>query len=152
MLANKLKCPNFTSKDYCKTLKSFIKPTQTSTIPPLYQNDIYVSKKAEKSYLLNDYFAQQTLPDGSSSTLPDSTNIVGPFLNNIQFTPLEVQGVLETLELGKSAGPNNVNNRVLKELSVALSNPLCDLFHISMSKSHFPEIWKEAKVSPLHKK
>ena len=73
-------------------------------------------------------------------------------LNNIQFTPLEVQGVLETLELGKSTGPDNINNRVLKELSLALSNPLCDLFHTSMSKSHFPNIWKEANVSPLHKK
>ena len=74
-----------------------------------------------------------------------------PFLNNIQFTPLEVQGVLETLELGKSTGPDNVNNRVLKELSAALSNPLCDLFNTSMSKSLFPDIWKEANVSALHK-
>ena len=110
-----------------------------------------MSGSTEKSNLLNDYFAEQTLLDDSSSTLPDSTNIVGPFLNNIQFTPLEVQGVLETLELGKSTGPDNVNNRVLKELSVALSNLLCDLFNTSMSKSHFPDIWKEANVSPLHK-
>ena len=90
--------------------------------------------------------------DDSSSTLPEFTNTVGPFLNNIQFTPLEVQGVLETLELGISTGPDNVNNRVLKELSVVLSNPLCDLFNTSMSKSHFPDIWKEANVSPLYKK
>ena len=90
--------------------------------------------------------------DDSSSTLPESTNIVGPFLNNIQFTPLEVQGVLETPELGKSTEHDYVNNRVLKELSVALSNPLCDLFNTSLSKSHFPDIWKEANVSPLHKK
>ena len=136
-LANKLKSPNFTSKDYWKTLKSFIKSTQTSTIPPLYQNDIYVSDNTEKSNLLNDYFAQQTLLDDSSSTLPESTNIVGPFLNNIQFTPLEVQGVLETMELGKSTGPDNVNNRVLTELSVALSNPLCDLFNTLCLKAIF---------------
>ena len=77
-----------------------------------------MSDNTEKSNLLNDYFAQRTLLDDSSSTLPDSTNIAGPFLNNIQFTPLEVQGVLETLELGKSTGPDNVTNRVLKELSV----------------------------------
>ena len=38
------------------------------------------------------------------------------------------------------------------ELSVALSKPLCGLFNTSMSKSHFPDIWKEANVSPLHKK
>lgn len=151
-LANKLKSPNLTSKDYWKTLKSYIKPTKTSTIPPLYQNDIYVSDNTEKSNLLNDYFAQQTLLDDSASTLPDSINIVGPSLNDIQFTPLEVQGVLETLKLGKSTGPDNVNNRVLKEVSVALSKPLCDLFNTSMSKSQFPDIWKEANVSPLHKK
>ena len=77
--ANKFMSPNLTSKDCWKTLKPFIKPTQTSTTPPLYQNDIYVSDNTEKSNLLNEYCAQQTLLDDSSSTLPDSTNIVGPF-------------------------------------------------------------------------
>ena len=102
--------------------------------------------------MFNNYFAQQTFLDDSSSVLPDSTNCSGLSLDNIVFTQQEVQGILETLQLGKSTGPDNVNNRILKELSSTLSKPLCDLLNHSMSSSCFPDIWKEANVSPLYKK
>ena len=151
-LATKLKSSNLTANDYWKTLKSFIKPTLTSSIPPLYDNETYVSDSTEKANLFNKYFVQQTFLDDSASVLPDSTNCSGPSLDNIVFTQQEVQGILETLQLGKSTGPDNVNNRILKELSSTLSTPLCDLFNHSMSSSCFPDIWKEANVSPLYKK
>ncbi|MCG8048840.1 MAG: reverse transcriptase domain-containing protein [Candidatus Thiodiazotropha endolucinida] len=151
-LALKLKSNTLTSKDYWKTLKSFIKPTQSSTIPPLYHNSTYVSDSVEKADLLNNYFAQQTLLDDRFSILPDPMDRYGPSLHNIQFTPSEVQGILKSLELGKSTGPDNVNNKILKELATPLSKPLCDLFNSSMSKGIFPDLWKEANVTPLHKK
>ena len=97
-------------------------------------------------------FAQQTYLDDGSSVLPGSTNCSGPSLDNINLTQQEVQGILETLQLGKSTGPDNVNNRILKELSTTLSKLLCDLFYHSMSLSCVPVIWKEANVSPLYKK
>ena len=79
-------------------------------------------------------------------------NIIGPTLTNINFTSLEVKSVLESLQLGKSSGPDGINNRILKELSSPLSRPLCNLFNYSMTKGIFPDIWKEANVSPLFKK
>ena len=66
--------------------------------------------------------------------------------------PTEVKDILNTLKLGKASGPDNVNNRILKEAAVPLSDPLCDLFNYSMSKRVCPNIWKEANVSPLYKK
>ena len=79
-------------------------------------------------------------------------NIIGPTLTNINFTSLEVKSVLESLQLGKSSRPDGINNRILKELSSPLSRPLSHLFNYSMSKGIFPDIWKEANVSPLFKK
>ena len=102
--------------------------------------------------MFNNYFAQKTYLDDGSSVLPGSTNCSGLSLDNINFTQQEVQGVLETLQLGKSTEPDNVNNRILKELSSTLSKLLCDLFYHSMSLSCVPVIWKEANVSPLYKK
>ena len=57
-LATKSKSSNLTAKDYWKTLKSFINPTLTSSIPPLYDNETYVSDSTEKANLFNNYFAQ----------------------------------------------------------------------------------------------
>ena len=88
--------------------------------------------------MFNYHLAQQTFLDDSSSVLPDSTNCSGPSLDNTVFTQQEVQGVLETLQLGKSTGSDNVNNRILKELPSTLSKPLRDLFNRSMSLSCFP--------------
>ena len=45
-----------------------------------------------------------------------------------------------------------MNNRISKELSPPLSRPLSALFNYSMSNGIFPDIWKEANVSPLFKK
>ena len=115
-LANKLKSSS--SKDYWNTLKSFIKPTQSSLeIPALHQNGCYVSDSTEKANLLNEYFVQQTSLDERSATIPAMVNIIGPFLTNMNFTSLEVKSVLESLQLGKSSGPDGINNRILKELS-----------------------------------
>ena len=67
-------------------------------------------------------------------------NIIGPTLTNINFTPFEVKSVLESLQLGKSSGPDGINNRILKELSSPLSRPFSRLFNYSMSKGTFPDM------------
>ena len=116
------------------------------------QKGCYVSDSTEKAYLLNEYFVQQTSLDERSTTIPAMMNIIGPTLTNVNFTLLEVISVLESLQLGKSSGPDGINNRILKELSSPLSRPLSYLFNYAMPKGIFPDIWKEANVSPLFKK
>ena len=71
---------------------------------------------------------------------------------NIIITVEEVRSVLQTLKLGKSSGPDNINNRILKEIAYPISKPLCDLFNYSLSRGIFPDVWKQANVSPLYKK
>ena len=151
-LANKLKTSNLSLQDYWRTLKSFIKPSQTSTIPPLFHENAYISDTNEKANLINNFFAEQSVLDDHLATLPDSVDSGGPSLDSIVFTPTEVKDILNTLKLGKASGPDNVNNRILKEAAVPLSDSLCDLFNYSMSKRVCPNIWKEANVSPLYKK
>ena len=63
-----------------------------------------------------------------------------------------LKGTHNYIFIGKTSGPDNVTNRILKEAAVPLSNPLCDLFNYSMSKCVCPNVWKEANVSPLYKK
>ena len=130
-------------------MKSFIKPSQTSTIPPLFHENAYISDKNEMANLLNNFFAEQSELD---ATLPDSVDSGGPTLDSVVFTPTEVKDILNTLKLVKASGPDNVNNRILKEAAAPLSDPLCDLFNYSMSKRVCPNIWKEANVSPIYKK
>ena len=151
-LADKLKSSSLATSDYWKTLKSFIKPSVDASIPPIFHNGSYISDSSDKAKLLNDFFVSQTLLDDSTATLPNTDLSANNTLHNIIITVEEVRSVLQTLKLGKSSGPDNINNRILKEIAYPISKPLCDLFNYSLSRGIFPDVWKQANVSPLYKK
>ena len=90
----------------------------------------YISDTNKKANLINIFFAEQSVLDDHLATLPDSVDSGGPSLDSIVFMPTEVKDILNTLKLGKASGPDNVNNRILKEAAVPLSDPLCDLLTI----------------------
>ena len=151
-LADKLKSASLATSDYWKTLKSFIKPSVNTSIPPICHNGSYISDSSDKAKLLNDFFVSQTSLDDSTATLPNTDLPANNTLHNIIITEEEVRSVLQTLKLGKSSGPDNINNRILKEIAYPISKPLCDLFNYSLSQGIFPDVWKQANVSPLYKK
>ena len=145
---NNAKC----SKDWWKTLKAFIKPNQTSSIPPLNVNGDIYSDNTDKATILNDYFTEQSSLDDSNANLPADLNIPDFTLNSISITANEVESVLKALQTGKASGPDAINNRILKELAKPLSFPLSDLFNASLIKGKVPALWKQANVTPIHKK
>ena len=151
-LVDRLKSSSLATSDYWKTLKSFIKPSVDTSIPPIFHNGSYISDSSDKAKLLNDFFVSQTSLDDSTATLPNTDLPANDTLHNIIITVEEVRSVLQTLTLGKSSGPDNINNRILKEISYPISKPLCDLFNYSLSHGIFPDVWKQANVSPLYKK
>ena len=72
-------------------------------------------------------------------------------MNLMVLTPDEVQSVLKCLPIGKATGPDEVSNRILRELSSELSIPLCNLFNKSLADGKVPNIWKEAFVCAAFK-
>ena len=94
----------------------------------------------------------QTSLDNSTVTLPNTDRPANNTLHNTIITVEEVRSVLQTLRLRKSSGPDNINNRILKEIAFPISKPLCDLFNYSLSHGIFPDVWKQANVSLLYKK
>ena len=102
----------------------------------------------EKATALDDYFAEQTVLDDTYASLSATPLAEFHSLSSIAITPDEVQSVLQSLNIGKAA----ISNRLLKELAIPLSEPLCDLFNFSLQSGQVPSTWKEANVSPVHKK
>ena len=64
-------------------------------------------------------------------------------LDSIIVTPEEDRDTLRSLPIGKAAGPDRINNRLLKELAKRLALPLSDLFDFSLSSGSMPHIWKQ---------
>ena len=151
-LATKLTSYKFSPKDWWKVLKSFIKPNQSCSIPPLIKDDVTFEDDIDKANILNDYFADQTSLDETHANLPPDPPDNLPHFDSVTVTPEEVELTLRSLSTGKAAGPDGINNRLLKELANPLSVPLCDLFNFSLRHGKVPVSWKEANVSPIHKK
>ena len=59
---------------------------------------------------------------------------------------------LSQLDINKSAGPDGIHPRVLKECANELAAPLADLFQASIDSGYVPDDWKFAIVSPIFKK
>ncbi|XP_053394930.1 uncharacterized protein LOC128555668 [Mercenaria mercenaria] len=152
-LSNKLKTENLKISDHWKILKQFISPSKNTSVPLLNDNGTLVTEDTDKANLLNNFFQSQTLLDDNNKTLPHmQTNTNHPQLNTIIITEEEVTETLKSLTVGKAAGPDNVNNRILKELSQELARPLCHLFNISISTGQMPSKWKLAHVCAVFKK
>ena len=151
-IANKLKSETLSSKDWWTTLKSVISPNSKCSVPPLQTNGMTVSDELEKANVLNDFFRDQTLVDDTNVDLPVIDQYVfHSYFSSLQLTPSEVETVLKSLPIGKAAGPDGINNRILRELAVELSVPFCSVFNQSLRTGNFPACWKVSHVCPIHK-
>ena len=72
-------------------------------------------------------------------------------LRSLNLTPAEIEVILKSLPIGKAAGPDGISNRILRELAVKLSYPLCSLFNQSLQTGTFPDSCKLSNVSPIPK-
>ena len=152
-IAGKLKSKSLSSKDWWSTLKTFISPNLNSVIPPIESEGIIYTDDFEKANLFNNYFQGQTVLDDSNAVLPELPEpSYLTSLSSIAFDPQEVEEILRTLKTDKASGPDGLSNRILKELSHELSSPLCSLFNKSLSLGKFPSPYKDANVTPVHKK
>ena len=78
----------------------------------------------DKANVLNDYFRKQTVINDGNVEVPVITgyNLVS-HLHDIILTPDEIENVLKSLPLGKAAGPDGINNKILKELANTIPLP-----------------------------
>ena len=110
------------------------------------------SDDQEKAELLNRYFASVFTREDTVSipTLNDRPYDVN--LTDIVITPEMAEKKLLKLKISKSAGPDGFHPRILKELSKSITVPLCKIFNKSIMEGCLPNEWKEAHITPIHKK
>ena len=117
---------------------------------PLSINGELISDNLKKADLFNDYFIKQSSIDEFNVRIPylprfRNTNIP---IKTVESS--EVFKILNTLNTNKATGPDQIGNRILKESSRVLEEPLSKLFNICIRSGIFPSAWKRAHVIPLH--
>ena len=65
--------------------------------------------------------------------------------------PDEVCTKMLNTKVLKSSGPDNILNRIIKDFAYELAEPVCHIFNRSLSTGEFPNIWKDALITPIPK-
>ena len=59
--------------------------------------------------------------------------------------------LLQSIDVNKASGPDNIPPRVLKECAMELALPLTIFFNFTLSRGNIPTDWKVANVVPIFK-
>ncbi|MES9971492.1 MAG: reverse transcriptase family protein, partial [Candidatus Thiodiazotropha sp.] len=139
------------SKHFWKYVNSKVK--SQSNVTNLQKSDsTLTSSDQEKAEVLNDYFSKVFTRENLDD-MPDIANKVFDIpLDSINIDIAVVETVLKGLDGGKSMGPDELNPLLLKSMSNIFSTPLTLIFQESIRSGRIPEVWKDARVTPLFKK
>ena len=144
---------------YHQTLKTLIGRRRHDVVPPLQNEDNEIlTDNTQKADLMNNYFVLQTKTDTAGLALPETNDIdqnydeAPPGLEQIKITENQVLNILNTLDVNKSTGPDKLPTKILKMIAILIVKPLTSLFNKSISSGTFPQMWKEATVTPVFKK
>ena len=112
---------------------SFFKSkTNKGSLPELVEhNGVTFSTPLNKAEAFNSFFASTFQQPSQSSAVPSVHPYTNSHLVDVQLTPSDVLHSLVTLDVTKSAGPDEIPARLLRECAVQIAPSLTDLFNLS---------------------
>ena len=144
--------PRTGQKKYWSALKKLLNKTISTVIPPIMNNNTIVTDAHEKSILFNDYFKNQCTLMDTNSVLPVFERKTHHTISDINISPHQISVLIKKLNVSKSHGHDGLSARMLQMYGDALSIPLSIIFKNCIAKGYFPEKWKKANVTAVHKK
>ena len=151
-VAEKLENPNTNSKEYWHLTKLLYGNKVKSGIPSIIDNNKVYSDSESKANLFNQHFAEKSQLPNILPGLPEFSYVTDARLDSIHMDVTDTVKILKNLNTAKANGPDNISNKILKNLAESLAHPLTKLCNMSLSSAVFPDRWKEAHVTPVFKK
>ena len=110
-----------------------------------------VHSDAEKSEVLQDQYCGVFTNEGDDE-LPAFTQRCDTDMPHIVIDPEKVRKKLKCINTSKSAGPDGLHPRLIKECADVIAEPLAKLYQASIDSGSVPDAWKQSVVSPIFKK
>ena len=148
----KLADPSTSVKTYWKILNGFLNKCKVPRIPPLFSDGKFITDCVEKAATFNDFFAKQCTPFQTGSVLPPLVYHTTNRLSYFDIRVEEVEDILKVLKTNKAHGPDDISVSMIQLCGKELCKPLQLIFQNILRTSIFPDQWKEANVTPVHKK
>ena len=121
-------------------------------IPPLLNDDGFLFNAKEKTQDIFKYFSEQCKSLANDSILPDFDYITDKRLNTIPFNNDDILVRIRSLNKNKSSEPDEISARMLTICDESIVKPLRLIFTNILNTGIYPDIWKQANLTPIHKK
>lgn len=149
------------SSNKCRTTWNIIRDRVDSVnlhneIDNIDKNDININDPLDIATAFNEYFLNLTNKDSNviSSNQPDikSNSILSDTLFLLPCSEQEIINIIKTLKNTNSVGIDGLPTFIFKLCANILAPVLVFLINLSFTQGTFPDILKQSKVIPLHKK
>ena len=146
--------PAANMKTFWGAFKALTGSKRNTAVPPLVRDGALITNPVDKAEAFNSYFSSQCHFDTSVHypPLPTPYTLTNCVMAPFYISAEEVYKTLQSLNINKANGADGISNRMLKMASVEICSPLADLFNYCLLTECFPDCWKRANVSPVHKK
>ena len=151
-LGTKLVDPNTSQKSYWKIINKIMNKCKAPKIPPIIINNEFVINCKNKALKFAEYFSQQCRPIINDSMLPNFNYITDSRLDIIRVTSNEILSLIRKLNEGKATGPDQISAHMLLICDETIVAPLKIIFENILLSGIYPEKWKLANVTSIHKK
>ena len=151
-LGKKLTDPNTGIKAYWQSINKLLNKKRFTNIPPLLENDIFVTNVQTKTMIFNDFFVRQCSLLENDAVLPTLSPRTSLILEDIEVSLRKILELIRSLDSNKAHGCDDVSIAMLKICDEAIVLPLQIIYTNCLEKGVYPNLWKRANVLPIHKK
>ncbi len=106
----------------------------------------------EKADLLAQVFSKKMRTPEPDRQPPPLPRLTGSILESVVITEAEVRRHLKDVNVRKASGPDGISPHLLKVCTDELATPLALIYRQCLVSRVWPSQWKEARVTPVHKK
>ena len=146
LVADMKRNPNLYHGHCRRTLK-----TKQGVTNVMKVDGVLTETEQETAESLNTYYHSVFTRDEVDEDVPIFPPRTEEKLTDVFFTVEDVENRLQKLNPNKAAGPDRVENRIMKESSEEMAPVLHQIFRKSLDETEVPERWKEAEITPIHK-
>ena len=106
----------------------------------------------EKVTLFNNYLLNQCKLILNGSNLPLFTQITNSNLDTIIINRNLILDIIKNFNINKAHVPDDISGRVINLCGENITLPLSIIFNNIINTGIFPNLWKSANITPVHKK
>ena len=111
----------------------------------------FLNAQLDKANLFNSFFQSVFIKDSEASDFQNPSQLTEHVISYLSCSVEEVAKLLQSIDINKATGPDNIPPRILKECAMELALPLTNFFNFTLSRGNIPTDWKVANVVPIFK-